>query len=97
MATERSVVSRLIKAALAREYTVSVFDSEEWAIRRSNSHKAIMAEIMATDEDTLRFRKDDEIIGSVYLAYGNSPDEVIADYSDNDRIAELVAEVEHGH
>lgn len=79
---EGQVARRLVEAALAKGWSVSVFDSEEWAVKRSRDAKAIMEALFATDDDMLRFRDaNGEIMGNVYLVYGNAGYEVINDYS----------------
>lgn len=95
---ERRIISRLVKDALKAGYCVSVFDGEEFCLKRSTAYRAIMNSIMSTDEDMLRFRvatprsgPAGELIGNVYLVYGNDGHDVIADYSDNAIIRLLVA------
>lgn len=92
---ERTIVAKLICAILSRKYLVSIFDGEAFAIQKSDSYQNIMAEVMSTDADTVRvWSKDGEMIGAISLIYGNSPEEVIADYSDNEEIGAIIKEVE---
>ena len=95
MATESTVLKSLIRNAIARGYLISVHDGEEWAVVKSKDATAIFEAATATDESNLRFRLiGGEFIGTVYLVFGNSPEELIADYSDNDAIRALVDSVE---
>jgi hypothetical protein len=86
MACERKVVRRTVRTLLAAGYAVTVYNGEDTPIRRSTSVNAIMAEVQAADEEYLYvLRKDDAgnylRVGSIWLVYGNSGPEVIADYS----------------
>lgn len=92
---EAQVIRKLVKQALAAGYTVSVYDGEEWALKLSTQPEKIMAELGATDCEVLRFRKDGRQVASVTLIYGNSPAEVIADYSagDLDAFSEWLAPI----
>jgi hypothetical protein len=95
MTTERTQANKLVDAALAKGWTVSVCDGEEWTVKKSTDAKAIKASLMSTDEDILRFRRADGTkIGMVVLVYGNSPEELFSDHSDNEEINALVKSVE---
>jgi hypothetical protein len=88
---ELSIVRRIVKDALARGYTVSVCDGEEWTVKRSTKLGEIIAATRTTDEDILRFRTaDDALVGTVFLVYGNEPYEVVNDYSANEATEELM-------
>ena len=97
-AIEKRIASRIVKDALAMDYTVSVWEGGDWAIKRSGSYKAIMASLMSTDEDTLVFRKVGEptgpAAGKVFLVYGNDGYDVICDHSDNEAIKSIIAGAE---
>ncbi|RWI06830.1 MAG: hypothetical protein EOQ89_03615 [Mesorhizobium sp.] len=89
-ATEKRIITAILKRALAANYTVSVYDGEEWALKRSTDLEAITAECHATDETTLRMRDaDGNVVGSIFLVHGNEED-VISDHTDNDLTAALV-------
>lgn len=94
---ERAIVRHLVRSVLARteaEYSLSVFDGEEWAIVRSRDLAAVMAEIGACDEERLAIRRgtdaEAERIGSVFLVYGNDGWDVIADNTCSDTMTELL-------
>ncbi|TPL42576.1 MULTISPECIES: hypothetical protein [unclassified Mesorhizobium] len=88
--TEAKIVGALIKKALGLGYVVSVYDGEEWALKRSGDYEKITAEIAATDETQLVFRRQDKTkIGSVLLIHGNDED-VVSDHSDNELTNQLV-------
>lgn len=79
---EKANVRRLIRAALANGWTVSVNDGEEWTIRKSRDSKEIFAALFTTDSDIVRFRDSEgKSIGTIYCIYGNEPESVVSDYS----------------
>lgn len=88
---EKSVVRAIVRNAIKTGHTVSLYNGEEWAVKLSSSEREVMAEVYATDEETLKFRKDGKVIGSVYLVYGNSAGEVMADCSDCPEIESILA------
>lgn len=72
----------LIKHALSLGCTVSVWDGEEWQIKRSTSYKAIVEAVESVEEAALRIRQQDAIIGSAAVsAFGLEDDETVVDYS----------------
>lgn len=86
IACERKVVRRTVRTLLAAGYAITVNNGEDAPIRRSKSINAIMAEVQACDEEWLHVLRQDETgawkrIGTIFLVYGNSGPEVIADYS----------------
>jgi len=92
IAGEKAVVRAAVRNAIKLGHTVSVFDGEEWAVKRSTNEREVMAEIYATDMETLAFRKaDGELVGKVWLVYGNSASEVMSDWSDSEAMATILA------
>ena len=82
IAGELAVLKKVVKAAIKNGWTVSLNDGEEWTVKRSRDANEVIDAAMTTDEDYLRFRDaDGNNMGAVYFVYGNSPDEVINDYS----------------
>jgi hypothetical protein len=69
----RQVVADLLQAGFA----LSVYDGEEYTVRRSRDAAVIQAALGTTDED----RIDAYDGGTVWLIYGNEPGVLIADYS----------------
>lgn len=96
MKNEKAVANKLIKAALAAGYAISVNDGEAWPIKRSVEFKKISDALASTDQDTLLIHQGATGggIGKIWLVWGNSPEELIADYSDNDAIGGLVKAAE---
>lgn len=100
---EGAVARRLVKAALAAGYAISVNDGEEWTVKRSTKAKQILDALASTGEDTLRLTAADPSqtvgwhnAGTFWLLYGNAEDgsELIADHTDNEICNDLVALVE---
>ncbi len=75
------VLRRLVKDLLAEGYALTVHDGEDETVRDSRDPTAIMAALRTTDEDYLIAKRGESQVGWVRLVYGNSPGEVICDYS----------------
>jgi hypothetical protein len=91
-AGERGVATRLVRAAIHAGYTVSVYDGEEYTVKRSRLERQILEALASTEEDTLLIRDSaGERIGALVLIWGNDPDgeELIADYTDKPEIEAL--------
>ena len=83
--TEAKIINKIITSALKSDYSISVFDGEDYSLLRSTTRKEIKAECFATDETTLMFNRRDfdaAKVGWVWLIHGNGSD-VISDYTDN--------------
>ena len=89
---ERRTATRLVAAALAAGYTVSVYDGEEYTVKRSRESKKILEALASTEMDTLVIRDSaGERVGSLVLIWGNDEtgEELIADHTDNPEIEAL--------
>jgi hypothetical protein len=94
---ERRAAADLVTNALAAGYSVSVYDGEEWTVKRATNVKTVLEALATTGEDTLRIRyATGEPCGSFWLIWGNARDgsELIADHSDNDICNALASIVE---
>jgi hypothetical protein len=81
-ATERRIANAIVSDALAAGFSISVHDGEEWALKDGKAHNTILAAMNSTESDTLRLRDaDDNIVGSIYLVWGNDED-LLSDNSD---------------
>ena len=90
-AQDTQIVSTIIDRALARNYTISVFDGEACALGLASDKSDILGALETTDEDTLVIRNTERHrIGSIYLVHGNEDGVIVSDYSDNAQIRELV-------
>src|SRR5215471_7229345 len=89
---ERRIVRRILIEAVRSDCVISVWDGEDWSIRRSNNPTAILAAMFATDEETLVIRRaSGPRIGSVFLVYGNDGPDVICNHTDSDDMNALLA------
>jgi hypothetical protein len=72
----------LIKHCLSMNCTVSVWDGEEWQVRRSNCYSHIIDAIESVEEAQLRIRQKDAIIGwALVSAFGLEDDETVVDHT----------------
>lgn len=74
----------LIKHALSMNCTVSVWDGEEWQVKRSTSYKAIVEAVESVEEAALRIRNSEGavIVNSVTVSsFGLEDDETVCDYT----------------
>jgi hypothetical protein len=98
MPTEKTVAAKLVAAAIASGYCLSVNDGEAWTVKRSRNKAAILAALETTGEDILRVRDNAtaEMIGDISLIWGNAPDgsELVSDHTDTPAMAALIAKAE---
>ena len=97
MTTEKTVAAKLVAAAIASGYILSVNDGEAWTVKRSTNRAAILAALETTGEDVLRVRDAaGGYLGDINLIWGNDPngEELIADHTDNPAMAALIANAE---
>ena len=74
----------LIKYALKAGHTVSVWDGEEWQVKRSTGYKAIVEAVESVEEAALRIRDNQGavIVNSVSVQpFGLEDDETVVDYT----------------
>ena len=91
-AGERRAATRLVDTILAQGHSISVYDSEEWTVKRSTDRAAILDALATTDMDRIRVRDSGgNPLGSFDLIWGNDSDgtELIADHSDNEFCREI--------
>ena len=89
-ADDFALVAALVDAALAKGYSVSIYDGEAWTVKRSTDRAELMAAIGTTDMDTLRIRNAcGAAVGSVLTVYGNGDWSTIADSSVSPEIEAL--------
>lgn len=81
----KNACKQLIKFALSKDCTISVWDGEEWQVKRSTSYKDIIAAVESVEEAQLRIRDyAGNVIGSALVSlYGLEPDETVIDNSVN--------------
>lgn len=71
----------LVKHALAQNCTVSVWDGEEWQVKRSSGYKAIIEAIEGVEEAELIIRDNqgDKMGWAKVSAFGLEDDETVMD------------------
>jgi hypothetical protein len=76
----------LIKYCLKQNCLISIFDGEEWSIKRSNKFRSIIEEIKAVELSEIRIRDSlgNTVGWAEILPYGVGPDETVIDHSDNE-------------
>lgn len=92
-AGEARAARKLIRAALAEGWTISVNDGEETTVSRSSREREILDAMCTTGEDilTIHLPARGKTGGCFYLVYGNAEngEELIADYTDNENCQRL--------
>lgn len=79
---ERAIVRRAVTDLIAAGCALRLFDGENWAGGRTTDVGEIMAQLMATDEETLGvYGPEPTQRREVFLVYGNDGWDVIADNS----------------
>jgi hypothetical protein len=85
-----SAYRNLIATALKLNFTCSVWDGEEWQVKKSAKLAECVDAVKSVDEAQLRFRNSTgEIVGwALVSAYGLEPDETVIDFSGQEWIQE---------
>jgi hypothetical protein len=83
IAIEKRIARKLVSAIIAGGFVISVFDGEDYPVKKSANVKDVMAGMFGVDEEHILIRRplDGGLIGSVFLVYGNDGFDVICDYS----------------
>lgn len=72
----------LVKFALANSMTVSVWDGEEWQLKRSTGYQAIVDAINSVEVAELRIRDSEgNVTGWAQIIPDLEDDETLADYT----------------
>lgn len=80
----KNAYRELIKAAFQQGFTCSVWDGEEWQVKRSRSLSACVAAVRSVDEAELRFRdKSGDVVGWALVsdAVDLEPEEKVIDHT----------------
>jgi hypothetical protein len=86
---EKNIIKLVIEGALRRNWVISVYDGEEWPLKRARDAAAILKETAATDETVYSFRDAEGTqLGRMYFVHGNDHD-VISDMTDNEHMRAL--------
>lgn len=92
---ERAIARQVLSDAILQGYRFRLYDGEAFTTEHSMGTVAQgMDDIGATDEDRIYIYQQGEkerCIGSVYLVYGNTGHDVIADHTDSEAMTALLA------
>jgi hypothetical protein len=81
---EQQALRALVSIIVAQGYSVSVNDGGDWPVQRSTDIDAICEAASAVGEALLRLRdRDGATAGVIDLVFGNAPDELISDHTNN--------------
>lgn len=84
----RLAYRHLAKYALAAGCTVSVWDGEEWSLRKSTCLNSICNEIKGVEEAQMRIWNGSNTVAIANVSpYGLAPEETVIDHSDNEWMA----------
>lgn len=78
---ENAITREAVEGILSFGFSISVFDGEGYALKRSRNAEKIVAALHSTDEDYLHAFDGDRMAGWVHFIYGNDGYDVIADYT----------------
>ena len=80
----------LVKNALSRDFSVSVWDGEEWQVKRSTKYQEIIDAIESVDFSELRIRDSEgEFQGWASVVLDCEDDCMVADFTYNKIMHEL--------
>lgn len=86
----------LVKYALSKKYTISVWDGEEWQVKYSKKYKNIIDAIESVDEAEIRIRDVHGVVAgwAFITAYGLADDETVIDHTLTEFMQEWNAQYE---
>jgi hypothetical protein len=79
----------LIKHALSQGNVISVWDGEEWQVKKSSSYKAVKDAVDSVEgaELVIRDSGGERLAWALVSPYGLAPDETVIDCTDNEYMA----------
>lgn len=79
---ENNIAAKIVDDALALNYSISVFDGEEYPVKRSSDREEILKALNSTGIDNLKiWNSEGGCVGIVALVWGNAGWELISDYT----------------
>lgn len=92
---QAAFIRKIVNHAISKGYNVRVYDGEEWATKYTKDKEQIFSNLAACDEEAIYFTDANrDRVGCVYLIWDRDnecdPDQVIYDYTANDRIDDLI-------
>ena len=83
----------LIKNALNQGLTISVWDGEEWQVKKSTSYQVIKEAIESVELAQIRIRdKKGKMMGWAQIIPDLDPEETVSDYTDSAIMRDLVGD-----
>jgi hypothetical protein len=80
----------LVKNALSKDFSVSVWDGEEWQVKKSTKYQEIIDAIESVDFSELRIRDSEgEKIGWASIVMDCEPEAMVSDFTYNKIMHEL--------
>lgn len=92
-AAERHLVDVLVRMVLRRGHTICVYSGgDEYDLEKSSTPSIIVDAIYAVDRSVLVLRATPPgpPVGQIVLVLGNSPEEVVADYTDRESVRVII-------
>lgn len=93
---KKPAYERLVRLALEKGYTISVWDGEEWAVKRGASAQEILDAIESVEEAELRIHDAKRTNWVLVTAYGVAHDETIIDHSVSKTLEDLMEQIKKG-
>ena len=85
-----NITKALVKNALAAGYLISVYDGEDWPVKRCGKYTAIIEAIGAVEEAEIVIRDAGKNkIGWAWVTLYGAPNENLIDCTDNDEMMKL--------
>jgi len=87
----KNAALHLVRYSLLQGHLVSVWDGEEWQVKRTNSYQAILDAIKSVDEAKVLIysAQGEKLAWALVSLYGLEPDETVMDCSDNSYMAQF--------
>jgi hypothetical protein len=92
---EKGIAKRVVRAAIAAGYTVSLWDGGEYTVKRSSKLSEIVGAMFTVDEESLEIRDaEGGLIGTVWMVYGNDGFDAINDFTATETMEKLLRDAD---
>lgn len=79
---ERKVIEAFVDEVLSRpDHSLTLFDGDEYPVENSRDREAILSAMGTVNDEVLAVFANGKSVGAVRFVYGNSPWEVICNYT----------------
>jgi hypothetical protein len=90
---EKGIAKRVVRAAIAAGYTVSLWDGGDWTVKRSRKLSEVVGAMFTVDEERLDIRNSEGgLIGNVWFVYGNDDFYAINDFTATQTMEKLLSD-----